>query len=158
MPLLEIVTEPDLRWADEAHAYLIKLQRILRYLGVSTADMEKGAMRCEANVSVRPVGAAQFGTKVEVKNLNSFKSVKGSLDYEVPADRAAGVGRAGGAGDDGLGRERGRTVVQRRKESSDDYRYFPEPDLPPLVTSIRPGRRRSGPAWWNCPTPRWRAM
>ena len=72
MPLLEIVTEPDLRSPDEAHAYLVKLQQLLRYLDVSTADMEKGAMRCEANVSVRPVGQAEFGTKVEVKNLNSF--------------------------------------------------------------------------------------
>ena len=83
VPLLEIVTEPDLRSPDEAYAYLTTLQRILRYLGVSTADMEKGAMRCEANVSVRPVGQSAFGTKVEVKNLNSFRSVKLALEYEV---------------------------------------------------------------------------
>ena len=134
VPLLEIVTEPDLRSADEAHAYLTQLQRILRYLGVSTADMEKGAMRCEANVSVRPVGAAQFGTKVEVKNLNSFRAVKGSLDYEVA--RQIALLESGGRVVQvtmGWDDERGRTVVQRTKETANDYRYFPEPDLPPLV-------------------------
>ncbi len=89
VPLLEIVTEPDLRSPDEAYAYLTHLQRILRYLRVSTADMEKGAMRCEANVSVRPVGQAAFGTKVEVKNLNSFRSVKLALEYEVKRQAAA---------------------------------------------------------------------
>ena len=83
VPLLEIVSEPDLRSAEEARAYLTKLQSILRYLQVSAADMEKGQMRCEANVSVRPVGQAAFGTKVEIKNLNSFRAVKQSLDYEV---------------------------------------------------------------------------
>jgi len=134
VPLLEIVTEPDLRSPDEAHAYLTKLQRILRYLGVSTADMEKGAMRCEANVSVRPVGAEKFGTKVEVKNLNSFRAVKGSLDYEV-ARQIATLESGGRVVQVTMGwdDERGRTVVQRTKETADDYRYFPEPDLPPLV-------------------------
>ncbi len=139
VPLLEIVTEPDLRSADEAYAYLTKLQRILRYLGVSTADMEKGAMRCEANVSVRPAGAEKLGTKVEVKNLNSFKAVKASLDYEVA--RQISLLEAGGKVVQvtmGWDEEHGRTVVQRVKESSDDYRYFPEPDLPPLVVE---------PAW-----------
>ncbi|MCU0500466.1 MAG: Asp-tRNA(Asn)/Glu-tRNA(Gln) amidotransferase subunit GatB [Anaerolineae bacterium] len=134
VPLLEIVTEPDLRSADEAHAYLTQLQRILRYLGVSTADMEKGAMRCEANVSVRPVGAEKFGTKVEVKNLNSFRAVKESLDYEVA--RQIALLESGGRVVQvtmGWDDERGRTVVQRTKETADDYRYFPEPDLPPLV-------------------------
>ena len=105
VPLLEIVTEPDLRSPDEASAYLVKLQQILRYLGVSTADMEKGAMRCEANVSVRPVGQAQFGTKVEVKNLNSFRSVKLALEYEVGRQIAAlKRGERDRPGDDGLGR------------------------------------------------------
>ena len=120
VPLLEIVTEPDLRSADEAHAYLTKLQRILRYLGVSTADMEKGAMRCEANVSVRPVGAAEFGTKVEVKNLNSFRAVKGSLEYEVA--RQIALLESGGQVVQvtmGWDDERGRTVVQRTKESAE---------------------------------------
>jgi aspartyl-tRNA(Asn)/glutamyl-tRNA(Gln) amidotransferase subunit B len=134
VPLLEIVTEPDLRSPEEARAYLVKLQQILRYLGVSSADMEKGAMRCEANVSVRPVGQEQFGTKVEVKNLNSFRSVKAALEYEVVrqiavlerGDRVVQVTM-------GWDENGGRTVLQRTKESSDDYRYFPEPDLPPLA-------------------------
>ena len=133
-PLLEIVTEPDMRSADETYAYLTQLQRILRYLGVSTADMEKGAMRCEANVSVRPVGATKFGTKVEVKNLNSFKAVKLSLEYEVA--RQIALLEKGGQVEQvtmGWDEAHGRTVVQRTKESADDYRYFPEPDLPPLV-------------------------
>jgi aspartyl-tRNA(Asn)/glutamyl-tRNA(Gln) amidotransferase subunit B len=131
VPLLEIVTEPDLRSPDEAHAYLVKLQQLLRYLDVSSADMEKGAMRCEANVSVRPVGQGAFGTKVEVKNLNSFKSVKLSLEYEV--ERQIALLESGGQVVQvtmGWDEEHGRTVLQRSKESSDDYRYFPEPDLP----------------------------
>jgi len=136
VPLLEIVTEPDLRSPDEAYAYLIQLQRILRYLGVSTADMEKGAMRCEANVSVRPPGQSAYGTKVEVKNLNSFRSVKLALEYEVRrqigalehGERVVQVTM-------GWDEEAGRTVLQRSKESADDYRYFPEPDLPPLEVS-----------------------
>ncbi|MCX6029546.1 MAG: Asp-tRNA(Asn)/Glu-tRNA(Gln) amidotransferase subunit GatB [Chloroflexi bacterium] len=134
VPLLEIVTEPDLRSADEAYAYLVKLQHILRYLGVSTADMERGAMRCEANVSVRPIGQAAFGVKVEVKNLNSFRSVVQALDYEV-ARQIALLERGEQVIQVTMGwdEERGRTVVQRVKESSDDYRYFPEPDLPPLA-------------------------
>ena len=136
VPLLEIVTEPDLRSPDEAYAYLTELQRILRYLGVSTADMEKGAMRCEANVSVRPVGQTVFGTKVEVKNLNSFRSVKLALEYEVRRqievlERGEKVVQVTMGWDE----EAGRTVLQRSKESSDDYRYFPEPDLPPLEVS-----------------------
>ena len=133
VPLLEIVTEPDLRSPDEAHAYLVKLQQLLRYLDVSSADMEKGAMRCEANVSVRPVGQAAFGTKVEIKNLNSFRSVKLSLEYEV--ERQIALLESGGRVVQvtmGWDEVYGRTVLQRSKESSDDYRYFPEPDLPPL--------------------------
>jgi aspartyl-tRNA(Asn)/glutamyl-tRNA(Gln) amidotransferase subunit B len=136
VPLLEIVTEPDLRSPEEARDYLTRLQAILRYLGVSSADMEKGAMRCEANVSVRPVGQAQFGTKVEVKNLNSFRSVKLSLEYEVA--RQIALLEAGKQVEQvtmGWDEERGRTVVQRSKESAHDYRYFPEPDLPPLAVS-----------------------
>ncbi|MGQ9839957.1 MAG: Asp-tRNA(Asn)/Glu-tRNA(Gln) amidotransferase subunit GatB [Anaerolineae bacterium] len=134
VPLLEIVTEPDIRSPDEAYACLVKLQQILRYLGVSTADMEKGAMRCEANVSVRPIGQAEFGTKVEIKNLNSFRSVKLALEYEIGRqiallERGEQVVQVTMGWDE----EAGRTVVQRSKESAHDYRYFPEPDLPPLV-------------------------
>jgi len=134
IPLLEIVTEPDMRSPAEAYVYLTKLQQILRYLGVSSADMERGAMRCEANVSVRPVGRAEFGTKVEVKNLNSFKSVRQSLEYEVTRQIALlEAGERVVQVTMGWDEVNGRTVVQRTKETSADYRYFPEPDLPPLT-------------------------
>jgi aspartyl-tRNA(Asn)/glutamyl-tRNA(Gln) amidotransferase subunit B len=134
VPLLEIVTEPHLRSPEEARIYLVKLQTILRYLGVSTADMEKGAMRCEANVSVRPVGQRAFGTKVEIKNLNSFRSVKLALEFEV--SRHIALLEAGGRVEQvtmGWDAEQERTFVQRTKETAHDYRYFPEPDLPPLI-------------------------
>jgi aspartyl-tRNA(Asn)/glutamyl-tRNA(Gln) amidotransferase subunit B len=134
VPLLEIVSEPDMRSPEEARVYLTKLQTILRYLKVSTADMEKGAMRCEANVSVRPLGQTKFGTKVEIKNLNSFRAVKLALDYEVA--RQVALLQAGERVVQvtmGWDEERGHTIVQRVKESANDYRYFPEPDLPPLL-------------------------
>jgi aspartyl-tRNA(Asn)/glutamyl-tRNA(Gln) amidotransferase subunit B len=134
VPLLEIVTEPDLRSPEEARAYLVKLQAILRYLGVSTADMEKGAMRCEANVSVRPAGQQAFGTKVEIKNLNSFRSVKLAVEYEVARQIAQlETGERVAQVTMGWDEERGRTYVQRSKETAHDYRYFPEPDLPPMA-------------------------
>ena len=133
LPLMEIVTEPDIRTPEEARQYLIALQTILRYLGVSTGDMEKGAMRCEPNVSVRLVGTETFGTKVEVKNLNSFRSVKQALEYEI-ARQVAVLGSGGQVRQVTMGwdERRGQTVEQRSKETSEDYRYFPEPDLPPL--------------------------
>jgi aspartyl-tRNA(Asn)/glutamyl-tRNA(Gln) amidotransferase subunit B len=133
MPTLEIVTEPDIHTAEEARQYLIKLRTILRYLGVSSGDMEKGAMRCEPNVSVRPIGRDEFGVKVEVKNLNSIRAVKQALEYEI--QRQAKVLDTGGTIEQvtmGWDERRGVTVVQRSKEYAEDYRYFPEPDLPPL--------------------------
>lgn len=136
VPLIEIVSRPDMRSADEAYAYLTKLRQILRYLGVSSGDMEKGAMRCEANVSLRPVGSTEYGTKVEVKNLNSFRSVKLALDYEI--QRQSRILDGGGRIEQvtmGWDESRGMTVVQRSKEYAHDYRYFPEPDLPPLSIS-----------------------
>jgi aspartyl-tRNA(Asn)/glutamyl-tRNA(Gln) amidotransferase subunit B len=136
LPLIEIVTEPEIRTPEEARQYLSQLQTILRYLGVSTGDMEKGAMRCEPNVSLRRAGTTAFGTKVEVKNLNSFRSVKQALEYEI--ERQAQLLDAGGEVRQvtmGWDEQRGRTVEQRVKEESDDYRYFPEPDLPPLRIS-----------------------
>jgi aspartyl-tRNA(Asn)/glutamyl-tRNA(Gln) amidotransferase subunit B len=133
---MEIVTEPDLRTSEEARQYLVKLRTILRTLDVSTADMEKGAMRCEANISLRPAGSLDLGTKVEVKNLNSFRSVKLALDYEI-ARQARELDRGGRIHQVTMGWDdrAGRTVVQRIKEGADDYRYFPEPDLPPLRLS-----------------------
>jgi len=136
VPLMEIVSQPDMRSADEAYAYLTRLRQVLRYLGVSSGDMEKGAMRCEANVSLRPVGSTGYGTKVEVKNLNSFRSVKLALDYEI--QRQSGILDEGGSIEQvtmGWDEDRGVTVVQRSKEYAHDYRYFPEPDLPPLSIS-----------------------
>lgn len=136
LPLLEIVTEPDMRSVEEARQYLNKLRAILRYLKVSSGDMEKGAMRCEANISLRPAGSDEFGTKVEVKNLNSFRAVKQALEYEIR--RQADVLDSGGEVKQvtmGWDENRGVTVVQRSKEYAEDYRYFPEPDLPPLEVS-----------------------
>jgi len=139
VPLLEIVTEADLRSADEAYSYLTKLRTILRYLGVNSGDMEKGALRCEVNLSLRTLEQAvqgEYGVKVEVKNLNSFKAVRDSIAYEVA--RQTAVLERGGAVQQvtmGWDEDRRRTVLQRSKESSEDYRYFPEPDLPPLELS-----------------------
>ncbi len=135
-PLIEIVTEPDIRSSDEAYAFLTELKQILQYQECSTCDMEKGHLRCDANVSVRLKGAEKFGTKAEVKNVNSFRFVKLALDYEI--ERQAAVV-------DGGGRilqetrlfnpDTGETVGMRSKESAHDYRYFPEPDLVPLRIS-----------------------
>jgi len=136
VPLMEIVSRPDIRTPEEARQYLTKLRTILRYLGVNSGNMEEGAMRCEANISLRPRGRNELGTKVEVKNLNSFHSVKLALEYEI--ERQAKILRAGGRIEQvtmGWDEARGVTVVQRSKEHAHDYRYFPEPDLPPLVIS-----------------------
>jgi aspartyl-tRNA(Asn)/glutamyl-tRNA(Gln) amidotransferase subunit B len=133
VPLLEIVTEPDLRSGKETRQFLIKLRSILRALGVSTADMEKGAMRCEPNVSVHRLGDAQLGVKTEIKNLNSFRSAKLAIEYEV--ERQIQVLESGRRVEQvtmGWNERDKRTVVQRSKEYAQDYRYFPEPDLPPL--------------------------
>ncbi|MBK6432978.1 MAG: Asp-tRNA(Asn)/Glu-tRNA(Gln) amidotransferase subunit GatB [Anaerolineae bacterium] len=136
MPLLEIVTEADLNSAQEAYDYLTKLRTILRYIGASSGDMEKGAMRCEANVSVRTLLQAaqgEYGVKVEIKNLNSFSAVRGAVEYEVKRHIET-IERGGTLQQVTLGwnEAEGRTFVQRSKESAHDYRYFPEPDLPPL--------------------------
>ncbi|TEU14263.1 MAG: Asp-tRNA(Asn)/Glu-tRNA(Gln) amidotransferase subunit GatB [Anaerolineales bacterium] len=136
VPLMEIVSQPDMRSADEAYTYLTKLRQILRYLGVSSGDMEKGAMRCEANVSLRPMGSTEYGTKVEVKNLNSFRSVKLALDYEIQRQsRILDEGESIKQVTMGWDENQDVTVVQRSKEYAHDYRYFPEPDLPPLSIS-----------------------
>ena len=138
LPPIEIVTEPDIRTPEEARQYLTRLRSILRTLGVSTADMEKGAMRCEANVSLRPAGSEALGTKVEVKNLNSFRAVKQALEYEITRQgRCLAAGEAVRQVTMGWDEARSRTVEQRAKEESEDYRYFPEPDLPPLELSTQ---------------------
>ncbi len=130
VPLMEIVTDASLRSADEAFAYVQKIRQIVRYLDASTGDMEKGAMRCEANISVRQEGSEELGTKVEVKNLNSFRSVRNAIDYEVK--RQIETLEDGGAVRQvtmGWDEAKNTTREQRSKEYADDYRYFPEPDL-----------------------------
>jgi aspartyl-tRNA(Asn)/glutamyl-tRNA(Gln) amidotransferase subunit B len=133
VPLMEIVTEPDVRSAEEARRYAEELQLLLRSIGVSDADMERGQMRVEANVSIRPRGDDAFGTRAEVKNMNSFRAVERAIAYEIERQAAAlDGGEALRQETRGWSEERGATYVMRSKEDSHDYRYFPEPDLPPL--------------------------
>jgi aspartyl-tRNA(Asn)/glutamyl-tRNA(Gln) amidotransferase subunit B len=135
-PLIEIVSEPDIRSADEAYAYLTEMKQVLQYVGVSECDMEKGQLRCDANVSVRLWGAEKFGTKAEVKNVNSFRFVKQALEYE--RRRQVELIESGGkvAQETRLfNPDTGQTVSMRSKEHAHDYRYFPEPDLVPLRIS-----------------------
>ena len=133
-PLVEIVSEPDLRTADEVFEYLTKLKEILLYTGVSDCNMEEGSLRCDANVSVMLKGAKEFGTKAEVKNVNSFRYIRAAVEYEI--ERQIGVIEDGGrvVQESRLWNSaEGRTYSMRSKEQAHDYRYFPEPDLPPLV-------------------------
>jgi aspartyl-tRNA(Asn)/glutamyl-tRNA(Gln) amidotransferase subunit B len=132
-PLMEIVSEPDIRTAAEARDYLVRLRQVLRYIGVSTANMEDGQMRCDANISLRPAGAPGLGAKVEVKNMNSFRAVHDALIFEERR-QAEALDRGERIVQETRGwvDERGVTVSQRTKEVASDYRYFPEPDLPPL--------------------------
>jgi aspartyl-tRNA(Asn)/glutamyl-tRNA(Gln) amidotransferase subunit B len=135
-PLAEIVSDPDIHTPDEAFEYLTRLKEILLYCGVSDCNMEKGSLRCDANVSVRLKGAERFGAKVEVKNVNSFRFIRAALEYEI--ERQIEVLESGGR----IVQEtrlwnaaEGRTYTMRSKEQAHDYRYFPEPDLPPLIVS-----------------------
>ena len=134
IPLMEIVSEPDLRSPEEARQYLMRLRTILQYLGVSTGNMEEGSFRCDANISIRPEGSLETLPKVEVKNMNSFKAVYRALEYEAVRQRkVAGEGGQIHQETRGWLDDKGITHSQRSKESAHDYRYFPEPDLPPLV-------------------------
>ena len=136
VPLMEVVSAPDLRSPEEARAYLVTLHSIMQYLGVSSANMQDGNFRCDANVSLRPAGSAEFGTRTEVKNMNSFRAVYLALNYEV--ERQQRILEDGGRivqETRGWVEERGVTVSQRSKEHAHDYRYFPEPDLPPLAVA-----------------------
>ena len=133
VPLVEMVSRPDIRSAEEARQYLMAYHAILRYLGVSTANMDEGSFRCDANVSIRPKGEQRFGAKVEVKNMNSFRSVFRAIEHEV--QRQTQVLESGGRVAQetrGWLEDKGVTVSLRSKEEANDYRYFPEPDLPPL--------------------------
>ncbi len=139
VPLMEIVTEPEIRSPAQARAYGETLRDVLRYIGASNADMDAGSMRIEGNVSVRPEGSVTLGTKVEVKNLNSFRSLERAMEFEV-ARHVEALERGERLVQETRGwiEDGGRTVAQRSKEEANDYRYFPEPDLPPL---------RPSPAW-----------
>jgi aspartyl-tRNA(Asn)/glutamyl-tRNA(Gln) amidotransferase subunit B len=135
-PLIEIVSEPDLRTPDEAYEYLTRLKEILLYTGVSDCNMEEGSLRCDANVSVRPRGQEKFGTKAEVKNVNSFRFIRSALEYEI--ERQVELIEGGGRVTQETrlwNASEGRTYSMRSKEQAHDYRYFPEPDLPPLLVS-----------------------
>ena len=134
VPLIEIVSEPDIATPEEAYEYLTRLKEIILYTGVSDCNMEEGSLRCDANISVRPRGEKKFGTKTEVKNVNSFRFIREALEYEI--DRQIGVIESGGK----ITQEtrlynsvEGKTYGMRSKEQAHDYRYFPEPDLLPLV-------------------------
>jgi aspartyl-tRNA(Asn)/glutamyl-tRNA(Gln) amidotransferase subunit B len=130
---MEIVSDPDLRTPAEAREFLVVMRRILRYIGASTGNMEEGAFRCDANVSQRSMDGRVVGPKVEIKNMNSFRSVERALEYEVTRQRAAlSAGQALTQETRGWVEERGVTAGQRSKEFAHDYRYFPEPDLPPV--------------------------
>jgi aspartyl-tRNA(Asn)/glutamyl-tRNA(Gln) amidotransferase subunit B len=134
VPLLEIVSEPDLHTPEEVRQYAVALRAILRYLGVNSGDMQKGVMRIEPNVSVRPLGSTELGTRTEIKNLNSFRALERGVAFEI--QRQVDLIRKGGQvvqETRGWDEARGVTFPQRVKEGEDDYRYFPEPDLPPLV-------------------------
>jgi len=135
-PLIEIVSEPDIRTPDEAFEYLTRLKEILLYTGVSDCNMEEGSLRCDANVSVRPRSQEKFGTKAEVKNVNSFKFIRAALEYEI--ERQVELIESGGRVMQETrlwNANEGRTYSMRSKEQAHDYRYFPEPDLPPLIVS-----------------------
>ena len=136
-PLMEIVSDPDIRNSKEASTYAREVQKIVRYVGSSEADMEKGMMRFDASVSIRPVGEDKLYPRAEIKNLNSFKALESAIDYEIKRQKklwneGKGLTNAVTVGWNG---EKGQTYFMREKEESDDYRYFPEPDIPPLHMS-----------------------
>jgi aspartyl-tRNA(Asn)/glutamyl-tRNA(Gln) amidotransferase subunit B len=136
VPLVEIVSEPDLRTGQEAAEYAQELRRIVRYLGVSDGNMQEGSLRCDVNISVRPVGQEKFGTKVEIKNMNSFSAIQRAIDYEIERQIAAIEAGERIIQETRLWEEGAqRTISMRKKEGSSDYRYFPEPDLAPIEVS-----------------------
>lgn len=163
-PLMEIVTEPDFRSKEDVLEYLKELQKIMRFVGASDADMEKGQLRCDVNISLRPAGSHEFGNRVEIKNLNSFQMIGRAIDYEVA--RQAELYDSGVATIDqetrGWNDETGESHPLRSKEDAMDYRYFPEPDLPPLritpdyiaartIAELPIDRRKKYLWWWLLP-------
>jgi aspartyl-tRNA(Asn)/glutamyl-tRNA(Gln) amidotransferase subunit B len=137
VPLIEIVSEPDIRSGREAAEYGQELRRIMRYIGVSDGNMQEGSLRCDVNISVRPVGQKEFGTKVEIKNMNSFNAIEKAIDYEIERQKKAIANGEPIVQETRLWEEGSqRTISMRIKEGSSDYRYFPEPDLPTIEVSI----------------------
>ncbi len=133
VPLMEIVSEPDMRSADEAYAYLTALKQVMQYAGISDCDMEKGQLRCDVNISVRPFVQKEFGTKIELKNLNSFRAVHRSILHEITRQTAAvSSGEKLRQETRGWNDPAGETYLMRTKENAHDYRYFPEPDMMPV--------------------------
>lgn len=136
-PLMEIVSEPDFRSPQEAKAYVQEIRLVMRYLGISDADMEKGHLRCDANISLRPKGEEKLYPKTEIKNINSFRSIERALQFEI--ERQRGLWEDGQVATTsatrGWDETSQKTVAQREKESSADYRYFPDPDIPPIITT-----------------------
>ena len=154
VPLLEIVSEPDLRTGAEAAAYGAELRRIMRFLGVTDGNMAEGSMRCDVNISVRASAAAPFGTKVEIKNMNSFSAMQKAIEYEFERQSALlAAGRGGEIVQETRLWDEGRscTYSMRKKEGLADYRYFPEPDLPPVLLdeAYIEGLRVSGQGAWG---------
>ncbi|MGL5035469.1 MAG: Asp-tRNA(Asn)/Glu-tRNA(Gln) amidotransferase subunit GatB, partial [Microcystaceae cyanobacterium] len=136
VPLLEIVSEPDLRSGQEAAEYAQSLRQLVRYLGISDGNMQEGSLRCDVNISVRPVGQEQFGTKVEIKNMNSFSAIQKAIEHEIERQTEAIANGEPIKQETRLWEEGSqRTISMRSKEGASDYRYFPEPDLPPLEVS-----------------------
>jgi aspartyl-tRNA(Asn)/glutamyl-tRNA(Gln) amidotransferase subunit B len=134
VPLIEIVTEPDLRNADEAYEYLTLIRKLVRYLEICDGNMEEGSLRCDCNVSVRKKGAAEFGTKIEVKNMNSIRNVKRAIEYEIERQiTAIEAGEKLYQQTRSFNAANGTTFDMRSKEAANDYRYFPEPDIPPFI-------------------------
>ncbi|MDD3118621.1 MAG: Asp-tRNA(Asn)/Glu-tRNA(Gln) amidotransferase subunit GatB [Victivallales bacterium] len=138
VPLMECVSEPDMRSADEAYAYLTALKQIMQYGGISDCDMEKGQMRCDVNISLRPFGQKEFGTKIELKNLNSFRAVHRAVNYEIARQsELLDAGEKLRQETRGWNDDRGETYLMRTKEQAHDYRYFPEPDLMPITLDLK---------------------
>ena len=136
VPLIEIVSEPDLRSADEVKAFLAKLRAILLYTGVSDCKMNEGSLRCDVNLSIRPRGEEKLGTRTEMKNLNSFQFIGRAIEYEFARQAAAlEAGESIVQETRRFDEKSGQTFSMRRKENADDYRYFPDPDLPPIEIS-----------------------
>jgi len=136
VPLVELVSEPELRSGEEAFQYVSEIRKLVRYLGICDGNMEEGSLRCDANISIRPIGSAEFGTKVEVKNMNSISNVKRAIESEIIRQtNMVENGEVIASETRGFNALKGNTFSLRSKEAANDYRYFPEPDLPPFIVS-----------------------